>query len=82
MFSIKQFLPRIKRYFSENLGAYFIIVFQALLVVCAGLLVQGDSGLANEVVMCAYYLLVVGVVLQLISFVRHGKGSKLEDDEG
>lgn len=66
-------LLRIKKYFQENLGAPFIIVFQALLLVCAGLLVQGDSGLANEVAVYAYYLLVAGGLLQLISLGRHRK---------
>lgn len=28
---------------------------------------------ANEVAVYAYYLLVAGVVLQLISFLRHGE---------
>jgi len=72
---------KIKRYFRENPGVPFIIMFQVLLLVSAGLLVQGGSGLANEVAVYAYYLLVVGVVLQLISFIRHGKDSKREDDQ-
>jgi len=64
---------RLKRYFGENLGAPFIIVFQILLVACAGLLVQGNSAMANEVAVYAYYSLVVGVVLQLVCFIKHGK---------
>ena len=66
------------RYFRENPGAPFVAGFQALILVCAGLLVQGDSGLANEVAVYAYSLLVAGGVLQLISFVRHQKESKRE----
>lgn len=73
MFSMKQFLPRVKRYFRENLGAPFIIVFQGLLLVCAGLLIVGNAELANGVATGAYFSLVIGVVLQLISFLRHGK---------
>lgn len=82
MFSIKQFLLRVNRYFRENLGAPFIIVFQGLLLVCAGLLVQGNAGLANELAVYAYYLLVVGVVLQLVSFVRHGKEAEQKGSDG
>ena len=70
------------RYFrdhKENLGAPFVVGFQVLLLVCAGLLVQGDSGLANEVAVYAYCLLVAGVVLQLISFVLCGEK---KDNEG
>lgn len=73
MLSLKRFLPRVKRYFSENLGAPFVIVFQTLLLVCAGLLIVGDAELANGVATGAYFSLVIGVVLQLVSFLRHGK---------
>ena len=65
-------VPRIKRYFKDNPGAPFIIGFQLLLLVCAGLLIQGNSVMANEVAVYAYFLLVIGVVLQLIAYVRHG----------
>jgi len=44
-----------------------------------GLAGSGDSWLANEVGVYAYYLLVAGVVLQLISFVKHRKE---KDNEG
>jgi len=57
----------------ENLGAPFVIGFQILLLTCAGLVIQGNSSLANEVAIYAYYSLVIGVFLQLISFLRHGK---------
>lgn len=73
MFLMKQFLPRVKRYFKENPGAPFIIGFQVLLIICASLLFQGDLTLANEVAVYAYYLLVVGVVLHFVSFLRHSK---------
>jgi len=64
---------RIKRYFKENLGAPFVIFFQILLLVCASLLIQGNSVLANMVAIYAYYSLVGGVILQLISFMRYRK---------
>lgn len=73
MFSIRQFLPRVKKYFRENLGAPFIMVFQALLLVCAGLLIVGSAELANGIAIGAYFSLVIGVVLQLISFMMHGE---------
>ena len=78
MFSIKQFLPRVKRYLRENPGASFIIGFQLLLLVCAGLLIVGNSVWANGLAVVAYFSLVIGVVLQLISFLRHGK----QEEEG
>ena len=73
MFSVKRFLPRAKKYLKANLGASFIIGFQILLIICASLLFQGNSALANEVAVYAYYLLVVGVVLHFVSFLRYGK---------
>jgi len=66
MFSTKQFLPRAKKYLRENPGALFIIGFQILLLVCAGLLIEGNSVLADELAVAAYFSLVIGVVLQLI----------------
>jgi hypothetical protein len=80
LFSKGRFLPRVKKYFRENLGAPFVIGFQVLLLVCASLLIMGNSVLANEVAVYAYYLLVAGVVLQLFSFLRYEKGKK-ENDE-
>lgn len=65
--------PRIERYFKGNPGATFIVGFQALLLVCAGLLISGNSLLAEGVAIVAYFLLVIGVVGQLISLVRHAK---------
>ncbi len=70
---------RVKRYLGENWGAPFVVGFQLLLLVCAGLLVRGDSTLANEFAVYAYYMLVMGVVLQLVSFVRHGKAEREAD---
>jgi len=72
---MKQILPRVKRYLIENPGASFIVGFQILLLVCAGLLTLGNSVWAEGVAVVAYFSLVIGVVLQLISFLRHrGRG--------
>ena len=65
-------------YFRENWGAPFVIGFQLLLLVCAGLLIQGDSSFADEVAVYAYYLLVIGVILQLASLLRYGKSKESE----
>jgi len=75
---IAQVSPKIKEYFKDNPGVPFVIGFQLLLVVSAGLLIQGSSATANEVAIYAYYLLVIGVVLQLFSFVRHRKEPERE----
>ena len=67
-------ITRIVRYLRQNFGAPFVIVFQLLLLVCAALLIRGYSTLADEVAIYAYYSLVIGVVLQLVSFLRHEEG--------
>lgn len=73
--SVKRFIPKVRRYLRENPGAGFVLGFQILLLACAGLLLIGNSMLANEVGIYAYYLLVIGVILQLISFLRHKEES-------
>ena len=78
MFSIKQYLPRIKRYLKDNPGASCIIGFQILLLVCAGLLLLGNSVWAEGLAVVAYFSLVVGVVIQLVSFLRHGEQEENE----
>ena len=69
-------ISRIVRYFRQNFGAPFVIFFQLLLLVCVVLLIRGFPNLANEVAIYAYYSLVIGVVLQLVSFLRHGEGAE------
>ncbi len=68
--------PKVKEYIKDNPGAPFVIGFQLLLVVCAGLLIQGSSAIASEVATYAYLLLVVGVVLQFIAYVRYRNDSE------
>ncbi|MEM2351488.1 MAG: hypothetical protein QXT26_03685 [Thermoproteota archaeon] len=62
------------RYFRDNLGAPFIIVFMILLIACAVLLAVKSERLAEELAVYAYYLLVIGVVLQLASFIMEERG--------
>jgi heme/copper-type cytochrome/quinol oxidase subunit 4 len=64
---------RVKGYVKENWGSPFIVSFIALLMVVAVSLLMGFVVLADEVAVCAYYALVVGVVLQLVCFLKYGK---------
>ena len=64
------FLIRVKRFLRENPGAFFVLSFQVLLVVCAVLSVFGSSSFAESVAVVAYSFLLVGVCLQLACFVR------------
>jgi hypothetical protein len=67
------FRSRVKAYVKENWGAPFILAFIALLVVAAVSLVVGSSSLADDVAVYAYFSLVVGVVLQLVCYLKYGK---------
>lgn len=73
--------PKIKKYFKDNPGAPLVIGFQLLLVLCAVLLIQGSSAIANKVAIYAYFLLVVGVALQLIGYIKHRRDAKEQDDD-
>ena len=64
---------RVKGYVKENWGAPFVLGFMALLIVAAVSLVMGLNLLANVVAVVSYYSLVVGVVLQLVCFLKYGK---------
>jgi len=67
---MKKPISTILEYFKDNWGAIFILGFQVLLITATALLVLGDSILANEVSIYAYFLLVIGVFLQSLSHLR------------
>jgi glycosyltransferase involved in cell wall biosynthesis len=62
---------RIERYIRENPGALFIMFFQVLIVICASLMIWDAFTLAEEIAVYAYSTLVIGVVLQLFSYLVH-----------
>ena len=64
-----KWIEKARTYFLNNFGAPFILGFMALLLVCAGLLINGNSDLASQIADASYLLLVVGVVLQSGSYV-------------
>ena len=72
------FLIKVKRFFRENPGAVLVLGFQVVLVICAVLLVLGGSFLAESIAVVAYFLLVLGVVLQLVCLVRSSDGGEVE----
>jgi len=71
--------PRIKKYLKENPGAPFIMGFMTLLLSCAVLLTTGHTPQANTTAEYAYYLLVIGVILQFVSFVKEGRAKQEEN---
>ena len=70
---VKEMPARIKIYIRENWGAPFVIGFMLFLIVAAVSLSIGLDDIANELAICAYYALAVGVVLQLVSFLKYRK---------
>ena len=71
MFSLSEFLLKIKEYFSENFGAPLVIGFAILLIATAGLLITGNSALAGNIALIAYCLLGFAVILQVVSLARN-----------
>ena len=58
--------------FLERLGATFIIAFMIVLAVAAVLLALNDEEDANKLAEISYYMLVLGVILQLILLAKYG----------
>jgi len=73
---VDSFLVRVKRFFRENPSALFIVGFQVLLVACAVMLFFGMDGFAEGVAVVAYFMLVAGVVMQLVCFMRDSHGGR------
>ena len=64
------------RYLHDNPGAVFIISFMLLMICTAVLLTSGASELANEAAIAAYCVLIVGIALEVISYMRESKTRK------
>ncbi|MFQ6080479.1 MAG: hypothetical protein ACE5OW_02285 [Candidatus Bathyarchaeia archaeon] len=63
---------KIKKYFKRNPGAIFVLAFQILLIAAAITPIDGNQSLTNEIAIYGYYSLVVGIMLQFITFLREG----------
>jgi heme/copper-type cytochrome/quinol oxidase subunit 4 len=72
---IAALLTRAKAYVRENWGAPFIMGFMLLLVVAAASVSMGLAEFADEVAVYAYYALLVGIILQLVCFLKCDKRS-------
>jgi hypothetical protein len=72
---VRRFLVWARGYFRENWGAPFVLGFMFLLLVAVVLLIVGLKWTAEGVANYAYFVLVVGVVLQLVCSLRRGNSS-------
>jgi len=62
-------MKNLARFFKENLGSLCIIAFMALLLASATYLSLGMSREAENLAVIAYFMLVAGVLLQLLSYM-------------
>lgn len=73
---LRRFLVWFKAFVKGNPGALPILGFQGLLVACAALLAFDMSETADSLAVIAYFMLVVGVLIQLADYVwksRHDR---------
>lgn len=66
----KALIVKFKNFVVRNLGAPFILIFDALILTVAFLVVHGEA-FVNDLAVLAYCFLVVGVILQAVSYVRY-----------
>ncbi|MDG6996924.1 MAG: hypothetical protein JRN52_13470 [Nitrososphaerota archaeon] len=67
---------RAREYLITNWGAPFVLAFIVLLITSAAFLTTGAQDLANSIAVYAFYALVLGVVLQIASYVKYGEGGR------
>ena len=68
---IEKMLTAVRRYVMENWGSPFIAAFALILVIAAYLLPTNLA--AYSIAIYAFYALVIGVILQLVCFVKYKK---------
>jgi len=66
-------LHKTRKYLRENPEAYLIVAAELLLINAAITLAYGNEPLANQLATCAYYMLVLGIILQIIFLIESGK---------
>jgi hypothetical protein len=74
----KRLMLGVMKYFRERSGSPFILGFEILLLVCAGLILTGNLLLANGLAVFAYYLLLIGVALQFFAFIKEQRKERNE----
>ena len=74
--NLKAISKKISHYLRKNPATAFILAFQALLLVAAAELIEGNVGGANMVGVYAFVALIVGVALHAISVIRGSREGK------
>lgn len=73
------YLPKAQTYVKEKPSAPFIIGFMALLIMCAFLLIFKHGKSAENLANIAYFLLVIGVGIEIYHLIKHGEKGEGED---
>ncbi len=68
--TIYKILFNVRGYVRNNWGSPFIIVFMLLLISVGVTLSMGLYYQANDIAVYAFYALVIGVILQLLCFLK------------
>ncbi|MEM3871154.1 MAG: hypothetical protein QXE05_01120 [Nitrososphaeria archaeon] len=71
----KEYIIKIAKYIKMNWGALFIISFMVLLSMAAIYLSLGNESYANDIAVYAYYMLILGIILQIVSYIKYGNKS-------
>lgn len=71
--SLQKKMPSILAYFKEKPSALFIIGFMFLLIICTILLMLKLERTAKELANIAYFLLVIGVGIEVYRFIKYGE---------
>lgn len=69
---------KIRQYIKKNWGSPFIVGFMFLLIVAAIFLSLSLQSLADTIVVYGFYILVSGVFLQLVCFLKYPHKDKGE----
>lgn len=72
-YKIRSFLIKKSSFFSEQLSAPYFLLFFALLILCAVMVMLKFNTAAENIAVMGYYLLVTGVVIEFFVFAKEAQ---------
>ena len=80
---IKISVTKLFKYVRRNLGVPFIVLFQINILVSAFILIYNNANhliyLAEVIAIQAFYLLIIGVILQFFSFLKYPEDNNFNE---